>query len=141
MQPHGSKYFPRRPPPRALGVKRLNSDFSEHGYIAYKIKGIHECINMVANILPTASPPPPDPGVKRSNLTFAEHDHVAYQIKGNCECSNMVANILPAAPSPLTRSKFNFFRTWSCCTSKESRMQQHGSNCRQRYNKYETYQT
>ena len=96
---------------------------------------------MVANILPAGPPPPPTLGSKGQLLTFAEHDHVAYQIKGNCECSNMVANILPAAPSPLLRSKFNFFRTWSCFTSKESRMQQHGSNCRQRYNKYETYQT
>ena len=134
--------LPPPPPPRPSdpgGQKVKIQLFSEHGHIAYKIKGNHECSNMVAIILPTA--PPTDPRVKRSNLTFAEHDHVAYQIKGNRECSNMVANILPAAPSPLRRSKFNFFRTWSCCTSKESRMQQHGSNCRQRYNKYETYQT
>ena len=57
---HGSKYYARRPPPPppTLEVKRLNSTFSEHGHIAYKIKGNHECSNMVANILPVAPPSP-----------------------------------------------------------------------------------
>ena len=124
------------------GVKGKIKLFQNMVMLHIKLKGITGAAtcNMIANILPVA-PLPRHPRVKRSNLTFAEHDHVSYQIKGNRECSNMVANILPAAPSPLRRSKFNFFRTWSCCTSKESRMQQHGSNCRQRYNKYETYQT
>ena len=54
---HGSKYYARRPPPPTLGVKRLKFNFSEHGHIAYKIKGNHECSNMVANILPAAPPP------------------------------------------------------------------------------------
>ena len=64
-------------------------------------------------------------GVKRSKFNFSEHGHVAYQIKENRECSNIVANILPADPPPypdpgdvVNRSKFNFFRTWSCCISK-----------------------
>ena len=66
-------------------------------------------------------------GVKRSKFNFSEHGHVAYQIKENHECSNIVANILPADPPPppypdpgdvVNRSKFNFFRTWSCCISK-----------------------
>ena len=49
----------------------------------------------------------------------------------------MVANILPAYPQPspptlgggMQRSKFNFFRTWSCCITNymESRMKQHGN--------------
>ena len=136
--------MPADPPPPAptLGVKRLKFNlFRTWSYCAYKIKGNHECSNMVANILPAATPPPPNPRVKRSTLTFAEHDHVAYQIKGNCECSSMVASILPAAPLSPQKVKIQLFRTSSCCTSKESRMQQHGSNCRQRYNKYETYQT
>ena len=123
---HGSKYYARRPPTPTLGVKIQL--FQNMVILHIKLKA---CLH----------PPSPYSWVKRSNLTFAEHDHVAYQIKGNHECSNMVANILPAAPSPFRRSKFNFFRTWSCCTSKESWMQQHGSNCRQKYNKYETYQT
>ena len=70
-------------------------------------------------------PPPPDhnwDGINWSKFNFSEHDHVAYQIKENQECSNMVANILPAdhPPDPgdgVDRSKFNFFRTWSCCIS------------------------
>ena len=52
MQQHGS----RSPlaPSLALVVesKGQNSTFSEHGHVAYKIKGNHKCSNMVANILP-----------------------------------------------------------------------------------------
>ena len=107
-------------PPHPGGQKVKNSTFSEHGHIAYNIKGNHKCSNMVANILPAAPHPSPDPRVKRSNLTFAEHDHVAYQIKGNPECSSMVANNLPAAPLYPQKVKIQLFRTWSCCTSKES---------------------
>ena len=46
----------------------------------------------------------------------------------------MVANIFPADPPPNPRgdrSKFYFFRTWSCCISnlkKESQMQQQVGN-------------
>ena len=43
MQQHDSKCFARRPPPNmgmwSIGQK---STFSEHGYIAYQIKGNHE---------------------------------------------------------------------------------------------------
>ena len=50
MQQDGSKCFARRPPttphdPRG-GV--LHLPFSEHGHVAYKIKGNHECSSMVA---------------------------------------------------------------------------------------------
>ena len=109
-----------------MGSKGQNSTLSEHGYVAYQIKENQECSNMVANILPS----PGDGSIGR-NLTFPEHGHVAYQIKDNQECSNIVANILPAVPPEdgVNRSKFNFFRTLSCCISnyRESRMQQHGS--------------
>ena len=50
--------MPADPPSRPWGSKGLNSTFSEHGHIAYKIKGNHECSNMVANILPADSPLP-----------------------------------------------------------------------------------
>ena len=134
---HGSKYYARRPPPHDPGGQKVKIQLFQNMVILHiKLKAI-----MNGKYFARSPSPPPHPRVKRFNLTFAEHDHVAYQIKGNRECRNMVANILPAAPSPHRRSKFNFFRTWSCCTSKESRMQQHGSNCRQRYNKYETYQS
>ena len=55
MQQHGSKYFDCRPAllPMTLwfGSVGQNSTFSEHGYVAYQIKGNHECSNMVTNIL------------------------------------------------------------------------------------------
>ena len=59
-----------------------NSTFSEHGHVAYQIKGNHKCSNMLANILPAD---PLDPGVwsKGHNTNFSEHGHFAYQVKGN----------------------------------------------------------
>ena len=137
---HDSKYYACRPLPPPPWRQKVKIQLFQNMVILHiKLKAIINAVTWKQIFCPQPPPPPsPDLRVKRSNLTFAEHDHVAYQIKGNRECSNMVANILPAAPSPLRRSKLNFFRTWSCCTSKESRIQQqHGSNCRQRYNKYE----
>ena len=126
MQQRGSKYFACRPHPLTLGVrsKGQNSTFSEHCHAAYQIKWNHKCSNIVGNILP-ADPLPPNLGVKGQNLTFSEHGHVVYQIKMNHERSNMADNPIPAdprTPPPPPRrygfksSKFNFFRTWSCCT-------------------------
>ena len=98
---------------------------------------------MVAYILP-ADPllPPPDPGggVKMSKLTFSKHGHVAYQLKWNHKCSHMVANISPADPPPPgpwgQKVKIKLFHNiFNVAFQKESRMQQHGSKCRQRYNK------
>ena len=95
MHKHGSKYFacrhPSPPDPRA-GVKRSNTTFSEHGHVAYQIKGNHNCRTIVANVLPAVPNPisTPDPGfgVKRSNSTLSEQGHVA--------------NIFPAAlPGPM----------------------------------------
>ena len=40
---------------------------------------------------------------------------VMLHIKGNRKCSNMVAKVLGGG---VKMSKFNFFRTWSCCKSK-----------------------
>ena len=88
MQQHGSKYFVHRPPPT------------------------------------------PDTGVGSNGLNspFSEHGHVGYQIQTDNTCSNIVASILPQTPPPHTHtpatpdpgvktSKFNLFRTWSCCIS------------------------
>ena len=65
MQQLGSKYFARRPPTPNLtlgmGSVDQNSFFSEHGHIAYQIKGNHKCRIMVANILPADPYPPPPP--------------------------------------------------------------------------------
>ena len=67
-----------------MGSIGQNSTFSEHGHVAYQIKGNHECSNMVANILPTDPlpplPPPPDHrgwGQKVKMPIFLEHGHVA----------------------------------------------------------------
>ena len=66
------------------GSKGQNSTFSEHGHVAYQIKGNHKRSNTVASILLA------DPshttlvvGKKGQNSTFSEHGHVAYQIKGD----------------------------------------------------------
>ena len=110
------------------GIKRSKFNlFQNMVIVAYQIKGITKCSNTVANILaadPLPPPPPPPPGdlISRSNSTFSEHGHVAYQIKKeNHKCSNSVVNILLSDPSPPTlgvkRSKFNSFRSMSCCIS------------------------
>ena len=93
------------------------------------LKGIAKLSSMEANIL-LSNPYPttlttPDPGdwVTRSLTTLSEHGNVTYQIKEYHKCSNMVANILladPLTPNPgdgVSRSKFNFSRTWSCSIS------------------------
>ena len=78
MQQHGSKYFPSPPPPPSdllVGSIGLNSTFSKHSHVAYQIKGIHKCSNMVANILP-ADPHPPwtlRTGSKGQWKLFSEH--------------------------------------------------------------------
>ena len=125
MQQHGSKYFGCGPPPPLPPPPNwVIWSNSEHGHVTYQIKKEnHKCSNSVVNIL-LSDPSPPTLGVKRSKLNLSDQCHVAYQIKGNLECSNMVAYIL-SADLPLhphldpgggvNRSKFNFFRTWSCC--------------------------
>ena len=57
-------------------------------------------------------------------------------IKQNQGCSNMLANIM-AADTPLLplESKFNFLEHGHVAHQRELGMQQHGSKCRQRYNK------
>ena len=105
---------------------------------------------MVENILPAdflrpGPPPPPQTlgmGSVCENSFFSEFGHVSYQILENQQCTNTVAIILPTDPHPyyppspslrpwgwVSRSKLNFFRTWSCYISnyRESRMHQNGS--------------
>ena len=105
-----------------------NSTFLEHGLVAYQFKVNHFMQQHGSKKMPTDPYPPPLPpptlgmGSVGQNSTSSEHGHVTYQIKENHECSNMVANILPAdTPDPgngVNRSKFNLFKTWSCCVSK-----------------------
>ena len=134
MQPHGSKYFPRRPP-KALGVKRLKLNFfrtlscciskgNANGTINKKhikvSKGAK--IRNLTLIEGLCSTPGWTKGVgSKVKLNFSEHGHVAYQIKGNHMRSNMQHGSKYNAHSPppttlgVKRLKFNFFRTWSYC--------------------------
>ena len=137
---HGTKYYARRPPPPDPWGQKVKIQLSDDGHIAYKIKGNHECSNMVANILP-AAPPPPSLGSKDQIYLLQNMIMLHIKLKGIANAATCWQIFCLQPPSPLRRSKFSFFRTWSCCTSKELRMQQHGSNCRQRNNKYETYQS
>ena len=44
-------FCPQIPPTPLTWSIGQKSTFSEHGHVAYQIKGNHECSNMVANIL------------------------------------------------------------------------------------------
>ena len=69
--------------------------------------------------------PPPILGMGSigQNSFFQNRGILHIKLNGITKCSNMVANILSADPSPpplalvVDRSKFNFFRTMSCCIS------------------------
>ena len=72
MQQHGSNNFTRRPlRDPAVGVKRSNSTFSEHGHAAYHIKENHECSKMIANIFPTDPLPPTPPQQQQKIRTWS----------------------------------------------------------------------
>ena len=89
---------PPPPPPTPLppnpGSKGQNSTFSEHGHVAYQIKGNNECSNMVANVLLAniyPSTPPPAGWVKRSKFNFFKpvyltHTHIIWvRLKSDIE--------------------------------------------------------
>ena len=97
---------PRRVSHPRLGSKGQNSFFSEHGHVAYRINGDHECSSMVVNILLADPIRPPHPltlgfGSKGQNSFFSEHRHVAYQIKKQCECSKWYQIFSRIPPPPL----------------------------------------
>ena len=68
-----------------LGSKGQYSTFSEHGHVAYQIKGNHKCANIVHSKYFARRHTPPSPWVGGQKSTFSEHCHVAYQTKGNHE--------------------------------------------------------
>ena len=93
-----------------MGIKGQNLTFSEHGHVAYQIKGNHMCSNMVANILPADPPPPPPPdpgnGVNKIKIQLFQNMVMLHIIlNGLMKCSNMIANILPADPHPHPRGQ------------------------------------
>ena len=127
------------PPPPHLGMGLISqsSCFIEQGLAAYQIKGNHEkqhhACKYFARRLPSLDP---GDGVNRSKFNFFRNGHVEYQIKGNHECTRHGCRYFSGRspyppPPPLTslgggrlqakylvnRSKFNFFRTRSCCIS------------------------
>ena len=107
-----------------LGSKGQNVVSSEHGHVAYQIKGNHQRQQHGSKYFPRILPPPPTLGMGSicQNSTFSEHGHAEYQIKSTHQMQQHGSNILPAYPLPeprdgVNRSKFNFFKTWSCCIS------------------------
>ena len=125
MQQYGSKYFARRPQPWGCGQKVKIQLFQNTVMLHITLKGITNATTWQQIFCPQTSTHPPTLGVTSKCQLFSEHGHVAYQIKGNHKCSNMVAKIFsrqtpPLRPDPgggAKGSKFNFFRTWSCCIS------------------------
>ena len=142
MQQHDRKYSARRPPPHylnpltmGLGSKGQNSTFSEHGHVAYKIKGNHGSKYFASRPHPSPTPALGMGSIGQSS-TFSGHSHVAFQIKGNHKCSSMVGNILSADPPHypdhevgVTRPKFVFSE--HCHVAYQIKcnhiLQQHGS--------------
>ena len=82
MQQHGSKYLARRRLTPRLGSKCQNETFSEHGYVAYQIKGNDKCRNMQAHILSLHTLGPFGWG-QNVRIFFSESSYVAYCIKGD----------------------------------------------------------
>ena len=96
MQQHASTYsvLTQTLDPWGVGSKGQNSSFSEHGHVAYQIKGNHKCSNMQGHILSLHTPSTPGVESKGQNNFFSESSHIAYQIKGNGAQSTMQAHIL-----------------------------------------------
>ena len=90
MQQHGSKYFARTTlhplssdsPTLGMGSIGQNSTLSEHGHVAYLIKGNQEMQQHGSKYF---APPQPKRCVSRSKFNFSDHGHVECQIKGNHE--------------------------------------------------------
>ena len=124
IKQQGGKYFAGRPLFALLfGSKVKTQLFQNIVMLHIKLKGNTKCSSIVESILPV------DPsltwgGVIRSKFNFSEHGHDAYQIKGNHQmqphCSKYFAHRPISNPAVwVKRSKFIFFRTWSCCISNE----------------------
>ena len=109
-----------------MGSVCQNSPFLQHGHVAYQIKENHECSNMEANIS-FADTPTMGMGPIGKHSPFSEHGHIEYQFKGNQKMQQQHGSKyfawrrLPYVDG-VSRSKSNFFRTWSCCISKFKRI-------------------
>ena len=87
IQQHGSKYFAHCPlRPQGYWFKRSKFIFSEHGHVAYQLKGSHNSALWKHTFCPqTPNAPCPNLGMRSiaQKLTYSEHGHVAYKIKWN----------------------------------------------------------
>ena len=100
-----------------MGLLGQHSTFSEHGHVAYQIKGNHQMQQRGSKYIACRPLSDLGDGVNRSKFNFFRTT-VMVMLQNN-ECSIMVANFLlihPHAPDPVDMSKFNFF-TQSCCIS------------------------
>ena len=102
-----------------VGAKGQNSTFSENDHVADQIKGNHKCSNMVANTLP--EDPPPTLGFKGSKFNLFSTCMLHIKLKGITHAatrSQISCLQIPSDPGGgVKRSKFDFFRTKSCCIS------------------------
>ena len=83
MQQHASTYsvLTLTLGPWGLGSKGQNSSFSEHGHVAYQIKGNHKCSNMQGHILSLHTLDPWG-GVKGQNNFFLKVVILHIKLKG-----------------------------------------------------------
>ena len=101
MQQMVANIFPSDPlPTLGMGSVYQNSNFAEHGHVAYQIKENRECSNLVANILPVDPLRTLGMGSIGHNSTILEHGHVAYLIKGNHEMQHHRSKYFACRPLP-----------------------------------------
>ena len=110
------------PPVSGDWVCRSNSTSTEDSHIAYKIKENHKCSNMVVNILPAVTPTRGMGSLRQIQL-FQNMVMLNIKLKKITNAQHGSKYFARRPPAPMTlgygvkRSKFIFFRTWSCCIS------------------------
>ena len=106
-----------------MGLIGQNSILTEHGHVAYQIKGNHQMQQHSSKFIACRPLSDLGDGVNRSKFNFFRLTVIV--MLQNHECSIMVANFLPIdpppppPPKPLTRSigQDSIFFTQSCCIS------------------------
>ena len=105
-------------PPRLLGSRDQNATFSEHGHVAYQIKWNNECSTMLANVLLAEAPTLPDTRGKKVKIRLFQNDFMLHiKLKGITNAATLFCPQTALPDHGVKRSKFNFFRAWSCCIS------------------------
>ena len=100
-----------------MGSKGKNSTFSEHGHVAYEIKGNDECSNMYAHIMSLHAPSTPEVGSKVKKSFVSEISHDAYQINGSTMQAHVLSSRTPSTPGLGHKVKTFFYKKTSCCIS------------------------